>query len=167
MSIQLCQHLRGQRRAQAIELRLEQPLHANANRVILRLRGDDAIVLLRQDAHLVLVQAANHQRVMGRDDQLALLGADVLLEQLQVVVGPHRVEVRVGFVEEVQRLVVLREEQQAEHGQELLLTFAHLRELDARAVRALDGDAHLVDQVAQEQTLQVAEQRLRVLVLLP
>ena len=28
-------------------------------------------VLLRQDTHLISVQAANHQRVVGRDDQLA------------------------------------------------------------------------------------------------
>ena len=72
----------------------------------------------------------------------------------------------VGFVEEVQRLVVLGEEQQAKHGQELLLAFAHLRKLDARAVRALNGNAHLVDQVTQEQTLQITEQSFRVLVLL-
>src|SRR4030095_9869192 len=103
--------------------------------------------------------ATNHQRVVGCDDQLTLLSEDVLLEQFQVVIGPYRIEMGVGFVQEVQRLVVLCKEQQTEQGQELLLAFTHLRELDARTVRTLNGDAHLIDQVAQEQTLQVAKQR--------
>ena len=42
-----------------------------------------------------------------------------------------------GTARKVQRLVVLREEQQAKHGQGLLLALTHLRELNARAIRAL------------------------------
>jgi len=109
------------------------------------------------------VEAADHQRVVGGDDELPLLGADVVLEQLEEVIGPNRVEVGVRLVEQIKRLVVLGEQQQAEHRQELLLALAHLGELHPRPVGAFDGDANLVDQIAEKQALQITEQGLRVL----
>ena len=85
------------------------------------------------------MQAANHQRVVRGDDELPLRGTNVLLQQIEEVVGPHRVEVRVGLVQQVERLVVLSEQQETENGQELLLTFAQLDELDSVSY------THLVD----------------------
>ena len=60
-----------------------------------------------------------------------------------------------GTARKVQRLVVLREEQQAQHGQRLLFAFPYLRALDARAIPALNcsrmsgGDSHLRCEVTE------------------
>lgn len=50
---------------------------------------------------------------------------DALLQQIEEVVGPHRVEVRVGLIQKLERLVVLGEKKETENSQELLFTLAH------------------------------------------
>src|SRR5262245_29706371 len=97
---------------------------------------------------------------MGRDDQLALLVTDIFLEQLQVVVGPYRAEVSIGFVEKVQHFVIMREEQQPQDREKLLLTLTELREAHSHTMPFSDNHTYLVNEVAEIQTLQIGKECL-------